>query len=72
MEDTRKTKMIHAEKMRRYRKKMRSSMAKEELDEYKEKERHSFELYVKNTMARKALAMSQDEKTFTREMNQRE
>ena len=70
MEDTRKTKITTAEKMKRYREKMRRSRTKEELDEYKEKERHSVKLYMKNTMARKALAMSQDEKTFTREMNQ--
>ena len=46
------------------------SRTREELDKYKEKERHSVKLYMKNTMARKALTMSHDEKTFTREMNQ--
>ena len=62
MEDTRKTKMTPAEKMRSYREKMRRSRTREERDEYKEKETHSVKLYMKNTMARKELAMSQDEK----------
>ena len=41
---------------------MKSSRTKEDLDAYKEKERNRVKLYMRNTRARKALAMTPDEK----------